>query len=404
MLVVIALAIALSAPAAARARSFADPGARVFTLSSHAEVSAIAALTGGDVVYALTGDPPDGRPGRLMRVTADGRRYTVRGDGARLLAAEGEHSVLRIPQEGSSVERVDTLTGEVSRLPALPRAAAVDALTALADGTAILATNQGVFAITPDERAMKLRAVASGDFPQWGLAPLGGQRFAFPRAGGLVAVDALGTREELASGPFSAPVAASGDGGVLATQVVPFATPDGCEDMPARAVCVRPTATPCSDWDGQDTVTVVRVGPDGAVTRPLTAAPRPSAALGDGDGLLLDGEEFGDALAVASDGTLLFVDSHRALRALVPPDSARPRIVLTQGGFSALRDGRLRFWASQPGALTATVRRGRADVVAAHGKVAVADDGDLALGHLPPGRYVVRLRLTTPSGGIAKTL
>src|SRR3954466_11131511 len=167
MLVVIALAIALSAPAAARAGNFADPSARVFTLASHAEVSAIAALTGGDVVYALTGDPPDGRPGRLMRVTADGRRYTVRRDGARLLAAEGEHSVLRIPQEGSSVERVDTLTGEVSRLPALPRAAAVDALTALADGTAILATNQGVFAITPDERVMKLRAVASVDFPQW---------------------------------------------------------------------------------------------------------------------------------------------------------------------------------------------------------------------------------------------
>src|SRR4051794_20492024 len=114
-MLVVALAIALSAPAAARAASFADPGARVFTLASHAEVSAIAALSGGDVVYALYGPP-----GRLMRITADGRRYTVRAEAARLLAAEGAHSVLRVRQEGSGVERVDTLTGDVSRLPALP--------------------------------------------------------------------------------------------------------------------------------------------------------------------------------------------------------------------------------------------------------------------------------------------
>jgi hypothetical protein len=144
-MLVVAMAIALSAPTAARAAGFADPGARVFTLASHAEVSAIAALSSGDVVYALTGDAVDDRPGRIMRITADGRRYTVRADGARLLAAESEHSILRVPEDGGDVERVDTLTGEVSRLPALRRAATVDAITVLDDGTTILVTDQGMY-------------------------------------------------------------------------------------------------------------------------------------------------------------------------------------------------------------------------------------------------------------------
>jgi hypothetical protein len=123
------------------------------------------------------------------------------------------------------------------------------------------------------------------------------------------------------------------------------------------------------------------------------------------DLLPLDDEDFGGAYARATDGSLLFLDaSHHALRALVPPDSPRPRIVVTQAGFASLGKGRIRFWASRPGAVTATVGRGGAEVVHARGDAVAVGDGALALQSLPAGRYVLRLRLTTPSGGVAETL
>ena len=66
-------------PATARTATFADPGAKVFTLA-RGQVTAVAALPGGDVVYASGG--------RIERLTADGHRFRVRADGADALAAE----------------------------------------------------------------------------------------------------------------------------------------------------------------------------------------------------------------------------------------------------------------------------------------------------------------------------
>jgi hypothetical protein len=72
---------------------------------------------------------------------------------------------------------------------------------------------------------------------------------------------------------------------------------------------------------------------------------------------------------------------------------------LTQAGFAAP----IRYWASRPGAVSVTVR-GRAGVVARRIVTASGGDGELALESVPPGRYAVRLRLTTASGGVAETV
>src|SRR4051812_15035727 len=86
----------------ARAASFADPGARVFTLAPNGTVSAIATLPNGDIVFALRGTRVSGHrvPGKLMRLTSTGALHEVRADGAYRLVPESSQTVLRVPAPG----------------------------------------------------------------------------------------------------------------------------------------------------------------------------------------------------------------------------------------------------------------------------------------------------------------
>ena len=393
------LALAVGSPAA-RAASFADADARVFTLVPDGTVSAVAALSSGDVVYSLRGE--GSAPGRLMRMSTGGVVREVRADGAYLLSPESSHTVLRVrePRPGHPsvhrVERVDVITGAITKLPELPGdwsgdfgMSDIDAITVLDGGIVVAATSQGVYAITP-KRARRVAQWMYGGIQPGGLAPLLGRRFAYVQSGSLRAGDLSGKKWPLAAGPTVGAITASGDGGVLAT----FAQQQG-------------------DADGRH-LSMVRVGEDGTVTQLLEPADRPFDALGNGDGLALFQDELplggggfqSGGLAVASDGTLLLGDDPgygrrgHGLRAVVPPDSPRPRIALTQDAFTTFADGRIRFTAT-PGTVTVAGQVGATQVFDGRGD---AQLGEVRIDPLPaPGRYALRLRLTTPSGG-AETL
>ncbi len=363
------LGLALVNPTA-RTTTFADPGAKVFTLD-RGHVTAVAALPGGDVVYAAGG--------RIERLTADGHRSQVRADGADALAAESATTVVRVPESGRGVERVDVRTGALTPLPALPANDGLDALTVLADGTVIAAAYARTFAIAPGGQVTTLDGPASTE-----LAPLG-ERFVFLGPDGLAIQSPTGPPRSLSAASLSGPLAASGDGGVLALS---YAQPtiDQHEDEPARGRCVRLATASCSDWSGPPQPTITRVGADGTLRAMLALRGRPATALGDGDGLapfselLPQGEETG-ALAVAGDGSLLFTDASGHLRALVAPDSPRPHIALTAFGPV------VRYSANVPGTVAVTVR-GRTTVQA------TGSGGEVRLPSAPPpGRYRVELRL-----------
>jgi hypothetical protein len=153
---------------------------------------------------------------------------------------------------------------------------------------------------------------------------------------------------------------------------------------------------------------IVRVGADGTVADLVRPRVRPAGPLGNGDGLPLfrdelpAGDEHMSAFALAGDGSLFIArDAYdqpgTGLRALVPPDSPRPRVALTQQAFAIFGLGRVGFGTSVPGSVS-VVARSRAATVTGRG-VAVAGNGELTLDSVPPpGRYTVRVRLTTTSG------
>jgi hypothetical protein len=370
----------------ARGADFTDPGARVFTLETDPAVSAVAALPGGDIVYSVAGEA-------LVRLSADGASHVVRTDGAYLLAASSSGTVLRVPEPLAGhpvvrrVERVDLETGSVSRLGTLPgrwqgnaARSAIDALTVLDDGTAIAATTAGFYTIAPAGGVRHIPHPATANVPHGGLAPLPHGRFAYPEGNQLMAGDRSGGRWLLARGTLQGPIAASGDGGVLATFV---------------------------EYTLPRTVTVVHVGTDGGVAPRLALPSRPFAALGDGDGLPLFQEDaptdwYTGVLALAGDGSLLFASDPskgHGLRALVPPGSIRPRIAPTQEAFTTAANGRVGFTAGVPGTVSAIVERGGAVLAEGRGEATQPGPGELTIAPIPaPGRYQLRLRLTTAAG------
>ena len=386
----------LTVASTARAADFADPGARVFGLAHGGTVSAIATLPNGDVVYAFAGELKRNRftAGKLMRVTASGASYEVRGDGADLLAPESPETVLRVREFDSDVERVDVRDGTVTTVtsPLSPRGdrldSAIRGLTVLEDGTAVLATQTAFYEIAPDGRLGRLALSPPISAQHPSMAPLQGRRFAYSASEGLMIGDLTGGRRLLAGG-ISGPIAASGDGGVLAID----------------ASSVGASADPASH--------VVRIGPDGTVTERLAVFDRPPGVMGTGSGLALFKDHLPsrsldtNALALAGDGSLVFADPGviwgrkvRGLRALVPPDSGRPGIALTQNGFATVASGGVRYVTSVPGTVTVIARRGQNVIAEGHGEAPSAGEHEIALDSVPPAsRYELRLRLTTPVGG-----
>ncbi|MDA0161285.1 hypothetical protein OM076_13490 [Solirubrobacter ginsenosidimutans] len=406
---IVAVALVVCVPVAGGA-TFADPGARVFTLVPHGSISALAELANGDVVFAVRGqhDYLGDAPGKLMRLAADGGVHVVRTDGASLLAADSPSTVLRVPEPTPGVsdvhalERVDVLTGAVTPVAALPGdwsdslgTLGIDAVTVLDDGSDLVASRRGMFAISPAGLVQPLPNGADLTVPHGALAPLPGGRFAYVSGGQLFVGDLAGSQRLLAPGSFGGPLAASTDGGVLAMR---FDCRAAGEFDEAEPVCV----------------TLVHVGADGALTSLLTANQRPYGALGNGDGLGLFAselpigeDEYAGAILLARDGSLLFTDDQgfeqppTSLRALVPAASPRPRIAMSHDGFATFQRGVVGYAAGVPGAITVSVRDLETGAtIDGGGQAPAPGDGALGLQSVPPpGRYRVRMRLTTTTGG-----
>lgn len=403
MLRSVAIAVAVLALVAlwgpsAWASDFADPDARVFTLAPGARVTAIAPMSDGSVVYALDGEfvrPGQRTPGRLMRLSSAGALRELRASGAHALAAESQGSLLVVPEPEigkpsvRTIERVDPQTGATTVLATLPLHGTntgrsfIEAITALDDGVVIASTWDGFFAIYPDGSVRRI-PLKGGAVEQGELVAVSGGRFAWRSGSGrLVIADTAGRWRSLVK--VSGPIAASGDGGVLAVAPV-----KGARSGSARVV--------------------VRVGDDATITPRVAPRRRPPGVLGNGDGLpllqgVLPATSSEGAIAVASDGSLLFADlsyerdRSEGLRAVVPADSARPRIALSQAAYSGFDRGRVGYLAGTPGTVSVEVLRRGNSVLHAQQHTSAAGEGELSLPGLPlPAGYEVRLRLTTDAG------
>jgi hypothetical protein len=290
-----------------------------------------------------------------------------------------------------TIERVDPVTGKATRLARLRWP--VGAITVLDDGSVIAATGGELRQIKPDGAIRRIPLHVATWKPD--LVSLPGGRFAF--RGGLTLADPSGTRRALlpASGPFTEPfhhrpMAASGDGGILATleeRSPPYARFLARVSDEGRVTRLTAPTTPRADFFGNgDGLSLAQVG-WATEAEPSSPAPWVTPNIDPG------------AMAVAVDGSLLFGDAGNGLRAIVPAASRRPRIALAQSGYTSFARGRVRYLAPTQGMATVTVLRGNAVVAQAHAPHTTGGEGEIALPQaLPPGRYDLRLRLTTATG------
>jgi hypothetical protein len=312
------------------------------------------------------------------------------------LAPERSESVVMVGRWGRTVWRVNLRTRRTVRVATIRPAdglSAGDGLTALAtfaDGSILVAGGVHYWQISQAGTVHRLpqTTVTAADE----MVALPGQRFAATFGPNLDTIDArTGSVQELSTA-IQDPIAPSGDGAILTS-----AKRDG-------------------RW------AIVRVATDGTIT-PLTyAGPADADPLGAGDGLALgalpavpftnrpDLEGFragplrSRPTAPCCSPTPSGPRRRDGLRALVPADSQRPRIALTQHGWDTLASGTVGYLAGVAGTVHADVRtRGDTLIVSAHA-TAHAGEGKLTLGaRIPPGRYRLTLRLTTTRGAAAST-
>lgn len=361
----------------ARAGSFTDSEARVFTLLDkksgplRKRIGRLRALPDGSLLFTrLLGPGPN-----LWRLHIDGRLQRLRWAGSVIaLATERAGTALLIREGRTVVERVHLDARRRSRVADVARARGFPRqgfsrralLAALDDGT-ILAS---------DGRRLWQRGVNGrfGQLPSTGsmtaIAPLADGAFAVTSEGGKATRVAAGHRRPLAPGwDVEGGLAGFGAGDAVATSL--------------RAT------------EGQGPVlTIVRA--DGSVTRQPW---NDDGTLGDGDGVAVGGMHWPTpiSMTVAADGSLVFA-AKRTIRAVVPPDSSRARIAITQTSYRSFGDGAVNYFAGRGGIVTLRLRQGTTAVALIRSRTE-GGEGTLRLSRPPDrGVYDLRLQLRTRSG------
>ena len=361
---------------AASAGSFADPDARVFTLvwktPGHDGPERLAgklrALPDGSVLFVRGSARP-----MLWRLYPDGRLERL-GWAGRVLALAVDHdgAPLIVRARRTAIERLDLAArtrsevADVARAPGFSPGGFVAGafLAVLADRTVVVSDGERVWRFTADRRFERL----TGAYPVGGMVALPDGSYVVLQGEALTSyVPGRAGRSLAPDFEFAGGLTALPDGGLATT---------------ARTVL-----------DGRRP-TLALVRPDGAVSRFDWSD---AATLGRGDGLPLARVPWPTpaSMALAADGSLLYSVGSQ-IRAVVPADSSRPRVAISQSTYQALSEGRVDFFAGTPGTVTLEVLRDGAVVQRAHATATAGDNSLRLRAALPPRRYDLRLRLSTP--------
>jgi hypothetical protein len=376
----VAATFALGLPAPARAGSFLDPDARLFTLQwpdgpaagrPSAGAGRLRALPDGGMLFS-SGLTDETATSGLFRLSQDGRLEPLlagRPFAAQTVTPTGELVITR--HRGTAIERLEPLTGRRTVIadlaPVLGRTRFErlnGALAALDDGSFVVSNGPSIWRVSAAGAIARVRGNREDVLA---LVALPGGGFAAEEPGALLIAPAGRPPRRFFVTSFGG-IAPSGDGRVLTTT---------------------------HDEDERPALTLVDQA--GQLTRlPSTAG----QAFSDGDGGPLAQAVWSEprSMVVAADGSLIFIADDDRIRALVPADSPRTRIALAESTRQTLELGRVGYWTSVGGgALTLEIRAGEHVVARATG-TAVAGGGELTLPAPPPGRYELRLRVANGAG------
>jgi hypothetical protein len=374
--VVAALAVValLVAPSASQAGSFLDPDARMFTLqwrdgplsvklNDHS--GRVRAMPDGSVLFTVG----DSRP-NLWQLGLDGALSRIGWAGTVVaLATEPDGGVLIVRRGRTVVERLQleshrrTVVADLAAAPGYSRAALRwgASMIVLDDGSIVVAIRERIWRIAPGGATVRVPLRLMVD----ALAPLEGGSFAVLTGSSVVRVDGDGaTRPWVADAAVGTPLAATGDGGLaLATTSL------------------------------QSGVALTVVDALGRATR----YERAGTALGSGDGVPLPGLPWSvpRSMTITTDGSLAMMTQGNKLRAVIPPDSPRPRLAISQTTYEAFSQGRVHYLAGDAGWLELELRRDGKTIARASGST-TGGHGEISLPSAPaPGTYDLRLRLVT---------
>lgn len=362
----------LLAPSSARAGSFLDPDAGLFTLvrpdprleaRGQRALGRLRALPDGGALFVVV------RTGRLWRMSPDGRTEPLRWAGAvGSVAVEPAGTVLVARPGKTKLLRLDlrarrrTTVKDLADAPGYRRrrGLGITALAALDDGSTAAAIGSDLWRIAPRGA---LRRISYNRFVV-AMAALRGGAFGILTGNGDVSrVEADGTNHHLASGASDA--LAAGPADTLVTTTDPAS--------PALTSLAMDGGAERYPWDS-------------------------AGVLGAAEGLPLRRLRWQGvtSMVVAVDGTLLFTTMGNRLRAVVPSGSRRARVAITQASFDSFRTGRVHYFAGAPGRLELEIRRGERTVQRVVTSTA-GGEGEVGFQPPGPGAYDLRLRLATPS-------
>ncbi len=319
----VAMAVVAVAPAGARAGSFLDRDARVFTLQWPdgplpvdlvQGVRSLCALPGGAVLFAQ-----DMRGPNLWRLRLDGRAGRPAWAGPVWgLTTEPGGTPLAVGGTGATVQRLDLVARRAVTVGDLPATRAARWIAALDDGSIAVSDGAGLWRLAPggSPAALPHRGLVRG------LAPLtGGALAVLDDRGVITRLAPDGARRRLVTHARGA-LASLGDGRLVTVTTDAAGRRAALTVVGERGVAVRYGGIPLPR------------SADGATLRRMRWPPT-------------------RAMVVASDGSLVFATRDDRIRALVPRDSPRPRVAIN-GLFGG---GRVGYFAGAPGVLTLDVLR-----------------------------------------------
>ncbi|MDA0180024.1 hypothetical protein OJ997_06935 [Solirubrobacter phytolaccae] len=376
---VLALAAALTvADPSPGAVGASGPGGRLFTLLGADEhgCDPVGVYPDGSLLVA------DDSPPRVWRVGLDGVRTPVAAlpESVQDIAPDGPSSFVAVARSSRRILRVDLAAQTTSVIVDLPGSADFfERVIALDDGSLVADNGSALWRIV-DGKARVVVPGPSGRALITDVAPLGGGAFAYVEfmRDRIVRVERNGRRTVLAhlppdSGP-STTLASHGD------ELVALISAD--EDGVALTHTMRFHGSRQSESLQATGATGIYGNGDGYRRLPLA---RPSSAW------------------LGGDGELVFRDDECSVRALVPPSSARARIVLLPSTWRSFPRGRIRYLANGAGQWRLTVRQ-------AGGRTSHTTTGTTSGGlgtirlpsPVPKGVFDVQLILTTPPGGVVQ--